>query len=141
MKKEAEKMKMCGVAYVPNCFQKFPPYPGPISSDVCLSSEKSLWLQKNGEGGEFKNDIMTRFGFEKSYNPRIVYEASCRIKEMGVNREPERFLQMKFTSDPLHIDNHATFSDSFQSTLHSDMRKLDKEACEQFNSLLYGTGI
>ena len=56
--------------------------------------------------------------------------------EMGLNREPERFLQMKFRSDPLHINNHTTCSDSFQSTLYSDMRKLNKEACEQFNSLL-----
>ena len=55
---------------------------------------------------------------------------------MGVNREPDRFLQMKFKSDPLHIDNHSTCSDSFQSTLHSIMRKLNKEACQQFNSLL-----
>ena len=78
--------------------------------------------------------IMTRF--EKDYNPTIIYDASCRIKEMGLNREPERFLQMKFTSDPLHIDNHTTCSESFQSTLYSDMRKLNKEACEQFNSLL-----
>ena len=78
--------------------------------------------------------IMTRF--EKSYNPTIIYDASCRIKEMGLNREPERFLQMKFTSDPLHIDNHTTCSDAFQSTLYSEMRKLNKEACEQFNSLL-----
>ena len=38
---------------------------------------------------------MTRF--EKNYNPTIIYDASCRIKEM---------------------------------------RKLNKEACEQFNSLL-----
>ena len=76
--------------------------------------------------------IMTRF--EKIYNPTIIYDASGKIKEMGLNRE--RFLQMKFTSDPLHIDNHTTCSDSFQSTLYSDMRKLNKEACEQFNSLL-----
>ena len=41
-----------------------------------------------------------------------------------------------FTSDPLHIDNHTTCSDAFQSTLYSDMKKLNKEACEQFNSLL-----
>ena len=56
--------------------------------------------------------------------------------EMGLNREPERLLQMKFRSDPLHINNHTTCSDSFQSTLYSDMRKLNKEACEQFNSLI-----
>ena len=57
-------------------------------------------------------------------------------KRNGFNREPERFLQMKFTSDPLQIENHTTCSESFQATLYSDMRKLNKEACEQFNSLL-----
>ena len=78
--------------------------------------------------------IMTRF--EDQYNPTIIYDASCRAKEMGLNREPERFLKIKFASDPLHIENHTTCSASFQSTIHPEMKKLNKEACEQFNSLL-----
>ena len=78
--------------------------------------------------------IMTRF--PDDYNPTIIYDASCRIKEMGLNREPEKFLKMKFASDPLHIENHSTCSDSFKSTVHSEMKQLNKEACEQFNSLL-----
>ena len=54
---------------------------------------------------------MTRF--EGEYNPTIFYDASCRAKEMGLNREPERFLKIKFASDPLHIENHTTCSASF----------------------------
>ena len=45
-------------------------------------------------------------------------------------------IKTKFTSDPRQIDNHTICSDAFQSTLYSDMKKLNKEACEQFNSLL-----
>ena len=78
--------------------------------------------------------IMNRF--ESDYNPTIIYDASCRIKEMGLNREPERFLQIKIATDPLHIDNYTTCSQAFQSTIHPEMKKLNKEACEQFNSLL-----
>ena len=78
--------------------------------------------------------IMTRF--ESNYNPTIIYDASCRAKEMGLNREPERFLKIKFASDPLHIENHTTCSAAFKSTIHPEMKKLNKEACEQFNSLL-----
>ena len=51
--------------------------------------------------------IMTRF--EDEYNPTIIYDASCRAKEMGLNREPERFLKIKFVSDPLHVENHTTY--------------------------------
>ena len=105
---------------------------------TCACPQKRVYGFKKMVRGESPRIIfdliMTRF--EKNYNPTIIYDASCRIKEMGLNREPERFLQMKFTSDPLHIDNHTTCSESFQSTLYSDMRKLNKEACEQFNSLL-----
>ena len=105
---------------------------------TCACPQKRVYGFKKMVRGESPriifDHIMTRF--EKDYNPTIIYDASCRIKEMGLNREPERFLQMKFTSDPLHIDNHTTCSESFQSPLYSDMRKLNKEACEQFNSLL-----
>ena len=78
--------------------------------------------------------IMNRF--ESDYNPTIIYDASCRIKEMGLNREPERFLQIKIAKEPLHRDNYTTCSQAFQSTIHPEMKKLNKEECEQFNSLL-----
>ena len=54
--------------------------------------------------------IMTRF--EDSYYPTIIYDASCRIKEYGLNREPTRFTQIRFATDPLHGDNHRTCSQS-----------------------------
>ena len=78
--------------------------------------------------------IMTRF--EDDYNPTIVYDASCRLKEFGLIREPSRFTQMRFVTDPLHIENHTSCMESFRSTSYADMKVLNKEACEQFNSLL-----
>ena len=77
---------------------------------------------------------MTRF--EDNYNPTIIYDASCRIKEYGLNREPFRFTQLRFATDPLHCENHTTCSESFQSTAYKDLNPLNKEACEQFNSIL-----
>ena len=40
------------------------------------------------------------------------------------------------TSDPLHIGNHTTCSDAFKSKYYPELKPLNKEACEQFNSLL-----
>ena len=77
---------------------------------------------------------MTRF--EDDYSPTIIYDASCRVKEYGLNREPARFSLLRFATDPLHCDNHTTCSQAFQSHLYSDMRAQNKEACEQFNSVL-----
>ena len=78
--------------------------------------------------------IMTRF--EDDYSPTIIYDASCRVKEYGLNREPARFSSLRFATDPLHCDNHTTCSQAFQSHLYSDMKAQNKEACEQFNSVL-----
>ena len=79
---------------------------------------------------------MTRF--EDDYSPTIIYDASCRVKEYGLNREPARFSLLRFATDPLHCDNHTTCSQAFQSHLYSDMKAKaqNKEACEQFNSVL-----
>ena len=111
--------------------------PGLFLVTCCCPKKRVYGFQKmvRGESPRIIFDmIMTRF--EPEYNPTIVYDASCRIKEMGLNREPARFLKLRFTSDPLHIDNHTTCSAAFQSTIYPDMRKLNKEACEQFNSIL-----
>ena len=78
--------------------------------------------------------IMTRF--EDEYNPTIIYDASCRLKEFGLNREPKRMMDILVTTDPLHVYNHTSCSESFKSTLYPDMKKLNREACEQSNSLL-----
>ena len=78
--------------------------------------------------------VMTRF--DKSYNPTIIYDAACRVKELALNREPGRFSKIRILSDPLHIDNHTTCSESFNSILYKDLQPQNKEACEQFNSIL-----
>ena len=105
---------------------------------TCCCSEKRVYGFKKmikGESPRIIFDlIMTRF--PSDYNPTIIYDASCRIKEFGLNREPKRFLNLRFASDPLHIDNHTTCSESFQSIIHQVLKPLNKEACEQFNSLL-----
>ena len=111
--------------------------PGLFLVTCCCPQKRVYGFKKmvKGESPRIIFDmIMTRF--PEDYNPTIIYDASCRIKEMGLNREPARFLKMKFASDPLHIDNHTTCSEAFKSTIHSEMKILNKEACEQFNSVL-----
>ena len=78
---------------------------------------------------------MTRF--EKDYSPTmIIYDASCRIKEYGLNREPARLSGLMFVTGPLHCENQFTGSQAFQSHIYADMKALNKEACEQFDSVL-----
>ena len=57
--------------------------------------------------------------------------------EMGLAREPGRFLKMLIASDPLHGDNHVGCSKSFNRKLYTSIEPLNKEACAQFNSLLW----
>ena len=45
-------------------------------------------------------------------------------------------MNIRVATDPLHVENHTTCSKSFQSTIYTDMKHLNREACEQFNSLL-----
>ena len=70
------------------------------------------------------------------WTPCIIYDASCWLKELGLNREPEIFMNMLIISDPLHIPNHTTCNMSFHSNKYDELKPLNKEACEQFNSLL-----
>ena len=72
--------------------------------------------------------IMTRF--KESYHPTIIYDTSCRIKEYGFNREPGRFTKIRFSTDPLHIENQSSCSESFQSTRYQDPKAQNK-ACER----------
>ena len=88
-----------------------------------------------GESPRIIFDLVTT-RFEEWYNPNIIYDASCRVKEMGLNREPERFMNILVASDPLHTANHTTCNESFQSKHYEELKPLNKEACEQFNSLL-----
>ena len=58
------------------------------------------------------------------------------MKELELNREPEQFMNILITSDPIHIANHSTCNNAFQSIRYVDLKPLNKEACEQFNSVL-----
>ena len=104
----------------------------------CCCPQKKIYGFKKmiqGESPRIIFDLVTT-RFDDWYNPNIIYDASCRVKEMGLNREPERFMNILITSDPLHIGNHTTCSDAFKSKYYPDLKPLNKEACEQFNSLL-----
>ena len=123
------------------CSKLFPEHayltPGLFLVTCCCPKKKVYGFKKmiHGESPRIIFDlIMTRF--EESYNPTIIYDASCRIKEYGLNREPGRFTKLRFSTDPLHIENHSSCSESYQSTMYQDLKAQNKEACEQFNSIL-----
>ena len=65
-----------------------------------------------GESPRIIFDIITT-RFEPGYYPTIIYDASCRLKELGLNRELEIFSNFLITSDPLHIFNHTRCNESF----------------------------
>ena len=78
--------------------------------------------------------ITTRF--EPHCKPTIIYDSSCRLKELVLKTEPKLFMSLVITSDPLHILNHTTCNQSFQSSKYPEIKHLNKETvCEQFNSL------
>ena len=80
--------------------------------------------------------ITTRFPLD--YNPKWIYDAACCAKEMGLNREPSRMMKTLFCTDPVHEDNHTRCLESYSSTQYRSLDALNKEACEQFNSVLRG---
>ena len=58
--------------------------------------------------------IMNRF--KNDYSPDIIYDASCKLKEYALNREPKRFMSIRVTSDRFHENNHKTCSSSFKTS-------------------------
>ena len=78
--------------------------------------------------------IMNRF--ENDYSPDIIYDASCKLKEYALNREPKRFMSIRVTSDRFHENNHKTCSSSFKTSSYPSLCSANSEACEQFNSVL-----
>ena len=123
------------------CSKLFPEHqkltPGLFIMTCCCPKKRIYGIKKMIEGESPKiifDIVMTRF--EPEYSPDLIYDASCKAKEVGLNREPRRFMELLITSDPLHIENHSTCSDSFQSTKYKHLKGLNKEACEQFNSIL-----
>ena len=102
---------------------------------TCCCPEKRIYGFKKMVQGESPRIIldMITTRFEPGYNPKIIYDASCHLKEMGMNREPEIFSNFLITCDPLHVYNHTTDNASFNSTKYEDLKPLNREACEQFN--------
>ena len=54
----------------------------------------------------------------------------------GMSREPDVYSDLNVVSDPFHEPNHTTCSDSYKSTQNPKFREQNKEAAEQFNSIL-----
>ena len=50
--------------------------------------------------------IMGRF--EEDYSPNIFYDASCRLKEFGMNREPNRFQALLMAIDPVNCQPYVS---------------------------------
>ena len=105
---------------------------------TCACPNKTVYgfsfMTKNESPGMIFELDQTRF--PRDYKPTWVYDASCKAKEYGLNRDPERWMQMAIVTDPFHQPNHTSCSDTFKSTEYPDMQKLNCEAAEQFNSLL-----
>ena len=92
-------------------------------------------MMLSGESPEMLFDlIMTRF--EESYNPHIIYDASCKVKEYGLNRELRRFMNINITTDVFHEENHTSCSHTFRSSLYDSLRNVNTEAVEQTNNVL-----
>ena len=105
---------------------------------TCACSQKKIYgflMMVMGESPRLIFDIITT-RFPADYNPKWIYDASCRAKEVGLNREPKRMLNTFMCTDPVHEANHSRCSASFRSTEFANMDRLNREACEQFNSVL-----
>ena len=82
--------------------------------------------------------IMNRF--ENDYSPDIIYDASCKLKEYALNREPKRFMSIRVTSDRFHENNHKTCSSSFKTSSYPSLRNAPKHvsnlivSCAEFQA-------
>ena len=105
---------------------------------TCGCHQKSVYgfsMMISGESPAMLFDlVMTRF--EATYNPHLIYDASCLAKEYGYNREVKRFMHLTITTDRFHECNHSTCSAAFKSSEYNSLVKINTEACEQTNSLL-----
>ena len=109
---------------------------------TCACPRKIVYgfsMMLSGESPEIMFDIiMTRF--RKDYNPNIIYDASCKLKEYGLNRELARFLQIQITTDKFHEPNHTTCTEAFKSSKYDDLKDANTEAAEQVNACLRRIG-
>ena len=105
---------------------------------VCACKNKSVYgfsMMVKSESPSFIFDIVTT-RFDSDYRPDWAYDASFKAKEYGMNREPDVYSDFNIVSDPFHEPNHTTCSDTFKSTKNPKFREQNKEAAEQFNSIL-----
>ena len=105
---------------------------------TCACSNKKIYgfiMMIMHESPRLIFDIITT-RFPLNYNPKWIYDAACRAKELGLNREPRRMMETLFCTDPVHVDNHTRCLESYSSTEYRSLHALNKEACEQFNSVL-----
>ena len=122
------------------CSKLFPEHskltPGLFIVTCCCPQKRIYGFKKmvQGESPRIIFDLITT-RFEDGYQPNIIYDASCRLKELGLNREPEIFMNMLITSDPFHISNHTTCNMSFHSNKYEELKPLNKEACDTAKGL------
>ena len=111
---------------------------GGLQIVTCTCPRKIIYGFKTnitGESPKFIQDFMQTRA-ELNYNPTWVFDAGCIGKEVMFNREPQRAMLIRIVSDPLHADNHTACAPSYNSKDYPDMKLVNAEACEQFNSLL-----
>ena len=112
-----------------------PAYTRSLCYVMLLSSEENLRIQKNDSRWKSTHNFWP--GDNKIW--RLVqpkYHIRCQLSGEGDGSEQGTRKNILITSDPLHISNHTTCSDAFKSKYYPDLKPLNKEACEQFNSLL-----
>ena len=149
LKERAKYSKTCSSedkkAWDKLCEKAFPTHqkltPG-LFIVTCGCSQKIVYgfsMMLSGESPEMLFDIiMTRV--EDDYNPNIIFDASCKLKEFGLNRKLERFLKIQITTDRFHECNHTACTDSFKSSLYETSKHVNTEAAEQVNSVLRRLG-
>ena len=105
---------------------------------TCACPQKIVYgftLMLDGESPMMVFDIiMSRFPI--NYNPKIIYDNSCKTKEYGLNRETRRFMNIQITTDRFHEANHTSCADSFKSSEYTSLADCNSEACEQTNRTL-----
>ena len=99
------------------CSKPFPEHsrltPGLFIVTCCCPKKKVYGFKKmiQGESPRIIFDIiMTRF--ENDYFPTIIYDASCRMKEYGLNREPARFSGLRSDTEKV-ASMQALLADNF----------------------------
>ena len=107
---------------------------------VCACKNKSVYgfsMMLKSESPSFIFDIVTtRFDSDYRSDSGCMMPPVCKAKEFGMNREPDVYSDFNVVSDPFHEPNHTTCSDSYKSTQNPKFREQNKEAAEQFNSIL-----